>query len=206
MTHLTTSHWLYAYIIPAVCALVFGLLLLRKSSRDWLEDRFTKNLVPFDVLTGVALTALLFCWLTFSGLMDFAIKFLSSDGTAVYGALLGAFAALLGFAVAVLAIVCTVIPSVRLAKFVSKNDYEAFWKTFTLLIRMLGICTFASLLAIFLNKSTHIREGVFLFVAGFVAITLPGMVRAAATLEVLVKALGAPLSSGKRRENKPVVP
>jgi hypothetical protein len=197
----------YAICVPCVVAAIFGGALLFSRSRNWIENQFFNWIPGFDYVMGAVLTALVYFFLQYGGLMPCSLDFLKEEGTAAYGALLSAFAALLGFAVTVLAIVCTVIPSLRLVQYVTKEQYEQFWKTFTLIIRTLGACTLATLIAVFLNKSEHAREGLFFLVVLIIGVTIPGLLRSAMTLEVLVKAIGAaPFAKVNRPPNPSVEP
>ncbi len=195
----------YAIGLPCLIVCLFGGALLIRRPRRWIEDQFFNSIPVFDYITGIALTVFLYFFLKYGGLMPPSVDFLKTEGTAAYGAMLSAFAALLGFSVTVLAIVCTVIPSLRVAQYVTKEQYENFWKTFTLAIRTLGACTFATLIAVFLNKSEHAREGLFFLVVLVIGVTIPGLIRAALTLEVLVKAVGSAPFGRKNRPPNPSV-
>lgn len=177
--------------------------------REYVEDLFFNSGWRFDTAFGVVVTAALFGILSSGGFDCVLLEFLKSDGTAVYGALLSSFAALLGFAVAILAIVCTVIPTMRLERRLTADQYDDFLNAFTLSIRTLGLCTVASLLSLFLNRSAHIREALFFFVAVLVAVTVPSVFRSAAALEQVVKAVAKrPVRTRRthRPRNPPVVP
>jgi hypothetical protein len=195
--------------IALVILIVAILAATSRRFREYVEDLFFNFGWRFDVTFGVVVTAVLFGILASGGFDCVLLEFLKSDGTAIYGALLSSFTALLGFAVAILAIVCTVIPTLRLERHLTSTQYDDFLNAFTLSIRTLGLCTVASLLALFLNRSTHIREALFFVIAVVVAIAVPSVVRSAAALEQVVKVVAnKPVRARRthRPKNPSVVP
>lgn len=206
LTNALSSVPRFAWVDGGIILVVLIVIILsatRRRFREHAEDLFFNLGWRFDVLLGLLMTGALYGILWSGEFVCVLVGFLKSDGTAVYGALLAAFAALLGFAVAVLAIVCTVIPTMRLERRLTGNQYDEFLSAFTFSIRMLGLCTLASLLAIFLNHSEHIREALFFVVVAIVAIAIPSVLRSAVSLEQVVKAVANRPVSGRRIHRPP---
>lgn len=192
----------------ATLVILFVVAISRRF-REYVEDLFFNLGWRFDMFFGIAVTSALFGLLSSGGLDCLLTEFLKTDGTAIYGSLLSSFAALLGFAAAILAIVCTVIPTMRLERRLTPSQYDDFLDAFTLSIRTLGLCTILSLLALFLNRSSHIREALFFVIVLVITIAMPSVFRSAIALEQVVKAVAnKPVRTRRshRPKNPPVVP
>lgn len=200
------SLWGYAVGAIALLLLTFGIALGVRQSRAWMEDFFFDGFPTFDFAVAIITTLATFITLYTAGFIKCVLDYLKTDGTAAYGAMLAAFAALLGFAVAVLAIVCTVIPSTKLNQHMTTDQYRAFLNSFTITIRTLGMCTLLSLLALFLNKAVHARETLFFVLFFAVTMTVPGLIRSALVLEQIVRVLAnmPTMKRTHRPSNKPV--
>jgi hypothetical protein len=200
--------------LDLVLGLIFALVVaaimaaLRQPVREWIENQFFGFFPRFDFVLGIVAFVVSFVVLQTAGLMGHILSYLKTDGTAAYGAMLGASTALLGFAATVLAIVCTVVPTTQLRARMTSDQYLIFMNAFTITIRSLGACTLLCLIALFLNYAPPAREALFFATFFTVAVTVPGLVRSALALEQVVRVVGNLPAAGRthRPRNKPVPP
>jgi hypothetical protein len=126
-------------------------------------------------------------------------ELLCKDGTALYGSLLGAFAALLGFAIAVISIVTGLVSTPTFSELRKGDHYDLFWLAFVWTIRYLGACVLASLLAIFANKYDLLRTGMLLVVAALTLASASSLWRSGYTLELVLEAARSKPEKPSRR-------
>ena len=129
---------------------------------------------------------------------------LSKDSAAVYGAILAAWASLLGFSAAILALVPALLSDARL-ELLSTADYIKFWNAFTLTIRVLGMAVVIELLALLLSRDSEWRFAIIAIVGFFVAASCVTLSRAAAGLELLLK-FSRPPTDATENPNPHIVP
>lgn len=111
---------------------------------------------------------------------------LDRDGVALYGALLGSLAALLGFSVAVIAIVSGLVQTRPFKTFRVSDRYDAFWAVFTAAVREEGAATVLVLLTMFLTHVGGVRIVAFVLVAGVASAASSSLFRGGITLEKLL--------------------
>jgi len=147
---------------------------------------FRKWMYGFDVALACLLTAIPFVLLRqhdcpIWGLLD-------KDGTAMYGAFLSALAALLGFAIAAVAITASLVSTPRFLRLRASDQYQNFWRAFLWSIRALAVATAIALVAMFANKYEAARYGTLFASILAILIAAASLLRSGLTLEAVLKA------------------
>jgi hypothetical protein len=119
---------------------------------------FGRFLYAADWFIALLLCALLFLFLhahasDVSDLLD-------KDGTALYAAFIGAFAALLGFAITSVSIIAGLVSAEPFRTLRRDEHYEDFWNAFLWSIRFLGLAVVVAVIAMFAN---HFKGQIWVF-------------------------------------------
>jgi hypothetical protein len=147
---------------------------------------FGPRMALVDFMLGLASTVILFFLLRQES--NPIVGLLCKDGTALYGAFLGAFAALLGFAIAVIAIVTGLVNGRQFAELGGSRHYATFWLAFVWTIRFLGAGTLLSLVAIFANQYDGLRIETLFVVGAAILASTSSLWRSGYSLELVLKA------------------
>lgn len=158
---------------------------------------FGRFLFVADMAIGACATCLAF--VLFKNIECGIIDLLTKDGTALYGAFLAALTALLGFAIASVAIIAGLVGNEPFFKLRQDEHYEDFWKAFTMSIRFLGVAVIVSLIAIFTNKSDNMQMPTLFVALLAIATCVSSLFRSGMNLELV---LAAARKAQKAREIK----
>jgi len=112
---------------------------------------------------------------------------LSQDGTALYGSILSALAALLGFAIAVITIVTGIVSTQPFAKLRASRYYDDFWAAFIWAIRAVGAATFLAFVSLFAGRYEAIRIEVAIVMTALALLSASTLFRSGVTLEALLQ-------------------
>ena len=144
-------------------------------ARLWLVD-----------LVLAATATLVFGWLVGRDSSP-VLEMLCKDGTGLYGAFLSALAALLGFAIAAVAIIANLVTGRAFAGLRKSGEYTNFWKAFTWTIRALAIANAASFLALFVNRYSAFQFWCMIIVMFTIFEAALSLGRSGYTLEVVLE-------------------
>jgi hypothetical protein len=157
-----------------------------RPKQNWLKSRyFGQWMVTFDLVAAIVVVSAATWYLRkdpcpISDLLD-------KDGTALYGAFLSSLAALLGFAIAAVAIIASLVAGRTFDALRKSNKYENFWLAFKWSIRALALATFSSLVALFANEFEPTRDPILIIVVFCIICATASLVRSGYTLEVVLK-------------------
>lgn len=112
---------------------------------------------------------------------------LSKDGTALYGSILSALAALLGFAIAVITIVTGIVSTQPFAKLRASRYYDDFWAAFIWAIRAVGAATLLAFVSLFAGRYEAIRIEVAIVMTALALLSASTLFRSGVTLEALLQ-------------------
>lgn len=162
--------------VPAVAA----------PTQNWLKSwYFGQWLVTFDLVPAIIIVSVA-TWFLLKDPCPIN-TLLSKDGTALYGAFLSALAALLGFAIAAVAIIASLVAGRPFDALRKSDKYENFWLAFKWSIRALALATFSSLVALFANEFEPLRDPMLIVVMLCIFAASASLVRSGYTLEVVLK-------------------
>lgn len=118
-------------------------------------------------------------WCTLSTLLD-------KDGTTLYGAFLSALAALLGFAVASIAIVASLVVTEPFDDLRKGPQFNAFWLAFIWSIQTLATATLISAACLVINSFASWRESILTFCFWAIALAAVSLIRSGIALEAVL--------------------
>ena len=114
-------------------------------------------------------------------------ELISRDSTALYGTLLSSFAVLLGFAIAAIAIVASLVTAKPFDTLRRSSEYDNFWLAFKWSIRSLAVAAVFSLVALFSTRYNSARIAT-LFLEVFCAVAaILSLLRSGYTLEKVLR-------------------
>jgi hypothetical protein len=151
-----------------------------------LRTFYLTKALPADGLIGIVAVTVLGVIVSTTASWRQLSCFLDRDGVALYGALLGSLASLLGFSVTVIAVVSGLVQTRPFHKFREGEQYESFWAVFTVAVRTVGLATLVALLALFLTHVQVVRLVTLAAVSGTLAAATSSLIRGGLTLEKLL--------------------
>jgi hypothetical protein len=178
--------------------------------RHWIGVQFYGKVRRFDLIAATLAITVISIALWRLGLFDDLSRFLDKEGTGIYGALLSAWASLLGFAIAAITIVSALVATPHFTTFRRSEHYDSFWFAFIWTIRSLGAAAVVALIGLFANHYNPGRIVVFIVAAWATILSAISLLRSGLTLEELLRqsheAETQSRSSLKPSPNPPVEP
>jgi len=122
-----------------------------KRIRLFVDNHF----LAFSLIVSALCVAALVLWAERYQGRGALFETLKNNRSAVYGALASIFGSLLGFVITAVSIVVGFSASERLAIVRESKHYPALWTSFTHTIKVLGLATLTSLVALILDRDSN---------------------------------------------------
>ncbi|MGH8932838.1 MAG: hypothetical protein ACRDZO_20005 [Egibacteraceae bacterium] len=118
----------------------------------WLKAWYRRHFLGVETLVVVLVTIALTVWLMrYNGYIDLG-PLLEDRRNSLYTVLVGVHVSLLGFVLAITAIVQGQVTSERFALVRNSRHYPTLWLTFTSVVRAFGFATLAAILALLFDR------------------------------------------------------
>lgn len=144
-----------------------------------------KRQFTFDILAAIIVAAA-FVLLALRDQQPI-LELICKDETALYGSFLAALTALLGFAIAAVAIIASLVTGRAFKRLRHSDTYESFWGAFTWSIKALAIANLMSFLGLFVGRYNGLGFGTLVAVVGAIALAALSLIRSGYTLDVVLR-------------------
>jgi hypothetical protein len=159
-----------------------------KALAQWWKVHFLAAEMGLAVLVGVAF-AVWAVWLGGQPLVDAILK---GNRATVYGTLASMCGSLLGFTIAVVAIVLGYASSDRLAIVRESRHYPTLWHVFVAAMRALGVATLVALVGLILDRDGASVPVILYVCVGTMALATLRLARCLWVLEQVIALVAAP--------------
>jgi hypothetical protein len=158
-----------------------------------IDNHFTIFSITFAILTGAGLIV----WAEKYKGIETIYEILKGNRSAVYGAFASIFGSLLGFVITATSIVLGLSTSERLAIVRNSKHYPALWTSFTHTIKVLGLATVVSILALIFDKDSNPKSYIIYTAVIVVVLAVLQLSRSVWALEQVIKLIAAPAPEKK---------
>ncbi len=108
---------------------------------------YRRHVLSVEALAAVTLAGAVGAWLRLADKGKVVDQLLSGNRAAAYGALASVFGALMGFAIATIAIIVSFSQDERMVIVRESKHYRTLWAIFTSAVRFLGLATVLPVIA-----------------------------------------------------------
>jgi hypothetical protein len=149
-----------------------------------------KHFLLCELILALLITAAFGWWYLHDG-KNYTYDLLKDNRQNIYGVAASIYGSLLGFAITAASIVIGFINSPRLRVVRNSPHYPTIWKVFFSTIKVLGLATIFSFLALIFDKNTHPINAIFIAFFYTTILSLFRILRSIWVLENIIKILSA---------------
>jgi hypothetical protein len=162
-----------------------------------------RNFLWCDLLLSLGLSAAFIAWSERLGGRDVLYQVLDGNRATLYGTCASIVGSLLGFAITVMSIMFTVAEGAALKLVRESAHYQTLWKTYTSAIRVLGLSTVVTVIALIIDRDTKPRPYVLYFVVFLALLAIARVWRSIRILELIIRVIAPPSTAPTPSRSRP---